>query len=45
MNLGRLYEAKGMITQAIKEFEAALALAPGEPVCTRTIARLRAMLN
>lgn len=45
MNLGRLFEAQGMITQAIKEFEGALALAPGEPFCSHNVARLRAMLN
>jgi tetratricopeptide (TPR) repeat protein len=45
MNLGRLYEAKGMIKQAIAEFAAALEIAPGEPTCTHSLARLRAMLN
>ncbi|HLW70107.1 MAG TPA: tetratricopeptide repeat protein [Candidatus Binataceae bacterium] len=45
MNLGRLYEAKGMINQAIAEFAAALEIAPGDPTCEHSIARLRAMLN
>jgi tetratricopeptide (TPR) repeat protein len=45
MNLGRLYEAKGMALQAIKEYTAALAIAPGEPTCVRSVARLQALLN
>ncbi len=45
MNLGRLYEAKGMALQAIKEYMAALEIAPGEPTCVHSVARLRAMLN
>jgi Tfp pilus assembly protein PilF len=45
MNLGRLYEAKGMITEAIAQFEAALAIQPGDPTCIHNVARLRAMLN
>jgi tetratricopeptide (TPR) repeat protein len=45
MNLGRLYEAKGMALQAIKEYSAALMIAPGEPTCTQGVARLQAMLN
>ncbi len=45
MNLGRLYAAKGMVLQAIREFEQALELQPGEPACEAFLARLRAMLN
>ncbi|HUY27830.1 MAG TPA: tetratricopeptide repeat protein [Candidatus Binataceae bacterium] len=45
MNLGRVYEAKGMITRAITEFEHALRLEPNDPACTATLKRLRAMLN
>jgi Tfp pilus assembly protein PilF len=45
MNLGRLYEAKGMALQAIKEYTAALEIAPGEPTCVQSVARLQAMLN
>jgi Tfp pilus assembly protein PilF len=45
MNLGRLYEAKGMINQAIAEFAAALEIVPGEPNCIHSLARLRALLN
>jgi Tfp pilus assembly protein PilF len=45
MNLGRVYEAKGMIARAIAEFEQALKLEPNEPACAATLKRLRAMLN
>jgi Tfp pilus assembly protein PilF len=45
MNLGRVYAAKGLIAQAIAEFERALELQPGDPTCTQMLARLRAMLN
>ena len=45
MNLGRLYAAKGMMQQAIREFESALELQPGEPTCEDFLARLRALLN
>ncbi|HVA81311.1 MAG TPA: tetratricopeptide repeat protein [Candidatus Binataceae bacterium] len=45
MNLGRVYEAKGMIARAITEFEHALRLEPNDPTCTATLKRLRAMLN
>lgn len=45
MNLGRIYEAKGMITLAIEEFEQALKFQPDEPTCVATLARLRSMLN
>ena len=45
MNLGRLYAAKGMLQQAISEFERALEIQPGEPTCEAFVARLRATLN
>lgn len=45
MNLGRVYAAKGMVLQAIREFERALEIAPGDPHCGRMLAQLRAMLN
>jgi len=45
MNLGRLYATKGMLQQAIGEFEHALRLRPGEPTCQVFLARLRAALN
>ena len=40
MNLGRLYAAKGMLQQAISEFERALEIQPGEPTCEAILARL-----
>ena len=45
MNLGRLYETKGMIKEAITQFESALTLQPGDPTCLHSLARLRAILN
>jgi Tfp pilus assembly protein PilF len=45
MNLGRLYAAKGMVMQAIREFEGALEIEPGEPTCVELVAKLRRMLN
>ncbi len=45
MNLGRIYAAKGMVRRAIKEFEGALEIEPGEPNCQAMIAQLRAILN
>lgn len=45
MNLGRLYEAKGMIARAIAEFERALSYEPNESSCLATLERLRTMLN
>jgi Tfp pilus assembly protein PilF len=45
MNLGRLYAAKGMVLQAIREFEGALEINPEEPLCREMVVRLRAMLN
>jgi Tfp pilus assembly protein PilF len=45
MNLGRVYAAKGMVVQAIRELEEALRIQPGEPACVAMLARLRAVLN
>jgi len=45
MNLGHAYAAKGMVIQAIREFEQALELCPGEPRCADALARLRNALN
>lgn len=41
LNLGRLYAAQNRITKAIQEFESALALAPGEPIATAALNKLR----
>jgi Tfp pilus assembly protein PilF len=45
MNLARVYAAKGMLTQALRELEDALRIQPGDPVCVEVVARLRATLN
>jgi Tfp pilus assembly protein PilF len=45
MNLGRVYAAKGMVIQAISEFENALKIVPNEPTSVAMLARLRGMLN
>jgi tetratricopeptide (TPR) repeat protein len=45
MNLGRLYASKGMVRQAIAEFEGALRIEPDEPACTEMLRQLRLMLN
>jgi tetratricopeptide (TPR) repeat protein len=45
MNLGRVYAAKGMVLQAIREFEEAIRLQPGEEICLEMLTRLRGMLN
>jgi Tfp pilus assembly protein PilF len=45
MNLGRVYEAKGMVLKAIEEFEGALRFEPDNLSCRRKLAELRAMLN
>ena len=45
LNLARIYRAKGMIVRAIEEYEAALALHPGDPACLRPLRELRGKLN
>jgi tetratricopeptide (TPR) repeat protein len=45
MNLGRLYEAKEMYLEAIREYSAALRIVPGESTCLQSVARLSAKLN
>jgi Tfp pilus assembly protein PilF len=45
MNLGRIYEQKGMVLRALQEFEAALEIQPGEPTCVAALGRLRGALN
>jgi tetratricopeptide (TPR) repeat protein len=44
LNLGRVYEAKGMKLRAIREFERALEFEPGEESCVVALKRLRASL-
>jgi len=43
MNLGRLYASRGEIGRAIREFEDALALAPGEPFCMAALRELQSL--
>jgi Tfp pilus assembly protein PilF len=45
MNLGRIYARKGMVLRAIREFEAALEIHPGEASCLPALAELREALN
>ena len=45
MNLGRIYAQKGMVLRAIREFEGALELHPGEPTCISALGELRGALN
>jgi len=45
MNLGRVYAAKKMYLRAIREFEAALALKPGDATCEAVLRELRGSLN
>ena len=44
LNLGRVYEAKGMGLRAIREFQLALAIEPGEESCLESLKRLRVSL-
>ena len=44
LNLGRVYEAKGMSLRAIREFERALTIEPGEESCLTALKRLRSSL-
>jgi tetratricopeptide (TPR) repeat protein len=45
MNLGRVYAAKGHHIRALREFEGALSVCPGEPTCVAAIEFLRAKLG
>ncbi len=44
LNLGRVYEAKGMNLRALREFERALSIEPGEESCLAAVRRLRSSL-
>jgi Tfp pilus assembly protein PilF len=44
MNLGRVFAAKGLKLRAIREFERALELSPGEESCVESLRRLRSSL-
>jgi Tfp pilus assembly protein PilF len=45
MNLGRIYAQRGMVLQAIQEFQAALEICPEEPNCVAALGQLRRALN
>lgn len=45
MNLARLYASRGQVQKAIREYEEALRLAPGEPTCVLALSQLRHQLN
>ena len=44
LNLGRVYAAKGMKLRAIREFEGALEIEPGEESCLKALQGLRSSL-
>ncbi len=44
-NLGRVYQAKGMLMKAIEEYEKALAIAPDYEYARQALADSRAQLN
>jgi tetratricopeptide (TPR) repeat protein len=45
MNLGKVYLSQGMIIRAIREFEAALKISPGEPTCQALLSELKRTLH
>ncbi len=45
LNLGRLYAERGMVSEALAEFQGALALHPGDPVATSFLETLRYSVN
>jgi Tfp pilus assembly protein PilF len=45
INLGRLFASRGLVAKAIREFEAALRLAPDEPGVAAALAALRQRIN
>lgn len=45
MNLGRIYACKGLVLRAMREFEGALQIRPGEPTCIAALEHLRHALN
>lgn len=45
MNLGRLYAAQGLLKRAIAEFQEALVITPGDPVCSAALKELQRTLN
>jgi tetratricopeptide (TPR) repeat protein len=45
MNLGRIYTATGKVEDAIREFETALELAPGNSNCVAELMKLRGLIH
>ncbi len=45
INLGRIYAAKGLILRAIREFEGALRLCPGEASCVAALEALHQLVG
>lgn len=45
LNLGRIYFERGATSEAIAEFEDALAFHPGDPIATAFLARLNLKVN
>ena len=45
LNLGRLRASRGELAEAVAEFEAALALNPGDPIAVRYLEALRYQVN
>jgi len=43
--LGRIYAARGLLNQAVSEYEQALVLLPNEPNCVAVLDHIRRMLN
>jgi Tfp pilus assembly protein PilF len=45
MNLGRIYLRQGKWREALREFEAAVRMAPADPAAAKALHGLRARLN
>jgi Tfp pilus assembly protein PilF len=45
LNLGRIYAERGDVTEAVTEFQAALAANPGDPIATRFLEELKYRVN
>ncbi len=45
MNLGRVYVSKGLLILAVKEFEQALKIFPGEPHCVAALQQINRMMH
>jgi Tfp pilus assembly protein PilF len=45
MNLGRIYEAKGLLADAAREYQAAIEIEPGYDIAWHGLGRIRSKLN